>query len=229
MEQRLRNFNNITLGYTDNTRLHAAVWRTMALSATVNTVPRLEAGHFERKSTENLFGTSSGQSYDKIGNRSIYSLTAWQATASVPVQLTLAPTSVLTVEGRVTVRQSKESLSSTPAREVMARHLDATLRVHYSTIARRHWLLQPEAGVTVSRALARRSQLEGIDVPELAECVQSNAAFTQADAVAASVRVRATRMTALGIAFGITAAYEMQHFQGLTTAHAASITLTTTF
>ncbi len=72
MKQQLRNFNNITLGFTNNMIFSGNVSYRHKAGNSLQIEPFLLGCFSRRKGTENLFGTSSGASYDKIGSNSFY-------------------------------------------------------------------------------------------------------------------------------------------------------------
>lgn len=86
MKQQLRNYNNLTLGFTDNTILSGAASYRISPSGSLKIEPTLSGMARLRKGTENIFGTSSGASYDKIGSSSPYRHDSYSATVSVPAQ-----------------------------------------------------------------------------------------------------------------------------------------------
>lgn len=89
MEQRLRSYNNLTLAYSDVNTIGFTASYSVPLSGRVEYSP---AARFYLRTLcgfENLFGTSSGSSYDMIGKRLNYKQSQTQAIVELPFQTTV--------------------------------------------------------------------------------------------------------------------------------------------
>lgn len=83
---KMRNYNNLTLGTTKTNTIAATVAQHINIAQRLTILPMLSGKLVNRSSTENIFGTPQGGSYDKIGSRPNYSLDVTSATVSVPVE-----------------------------------------------------------------------------------------------------------------------------------------------
>lgn len=82
---KMRNYNNLTLGTTRTNTISATVAQLIKC-ARVIVQPMLTGYMVNRSSTENIFGTPQGGSYDKIGSRPNYSNDVTAASVSLPVE-----------------------------------------------------------------------------------------------------------------------------------------------
>lgn len=141
MPEQLRNFNNITLGFTSN-RLASIGFAYRLDSPSVILEPSAGAACFERIGTENIFGSASGTGYQAIGSRSSYSLRIAMATVSCLAQASLGR-HILSVKPSATIVRSREAYTS-PA--IAKKACVATPRVEARYIAAAgKWLLQADA------------------------------------------------------------------------------------
>lgn len=120
---KMRNYNNLTLGTTKTNTLSATVAQHIK-AARVTVQPTLSATMVSRSSTENIFGTPQGGSYDKIGSRPNYSLDVMSATVSIPVRWNPRADWWFSARPQATWHSSTEKLSQ-PARRLNIDNLTA--------------------------------------------------------------------------------------------------------
>lgn len=123
----LRGFNNITLAETLTRDLDFAASWHFGSQRTVSLFPTLKANLSDRKGTENLFGMSSGSSYEKVGSRSNYIHRIFTASISVPVEWKLDGLKLrLTATPSVAYLSDDEKLLE-PSRRLQVDHRLASL------------------------------------------------------------------------------------------------------
>ena len=178
MEQRLRNYNNLTLAMTDIDNLGFILTYVCRLSPSLRFAPAADVSVDSRKGTENLFGTSSGASYDIIGSRSNYRQTVSSAALTLPLEITSGQ-SVFTAIPHIV-------WSNVEARVIdIDRKLDITgitpgLALDCSTVTPRSMLIRGGISFdyTINSAPAAKNnipaQAASIDIEGLGECVTSN-------------------------------------------------------
>ncbi len=198
MEQRLRNYNNLTLAYADHSDIGFLLTHVSRLSSSLRFAPSVNVSVGSRKGVENLFGTSSGGSYDIIGSRSNYRQSLTMATLTLPLEISRG-TSVITATPRVTY-------GTVSARVVdIDRRLDVSgitpgMRIDYSKITSASWLVEATIGCdyTLNSAPAAKnnimSQAPSIDIPGLAECLTANYTNLSSDRLGVGVTARVGKM-----------------------------------
>lgn len=88
MRQFMRDFNNLELTRTRATTLSFEGGAVRSLTGDVACGLTIKVSHYSKTGTENLLGTSTGNSYPKIGERDNYSLKHTCIALDLPVQLT---------------------------------------------------------------------------------------------------------------------------------------------
>ncbi len=131
MNQMLRNFNNLTLGYTDNNTIASSVAWRMNPSPLLTFRPMIGGQLFTRKGTENLFGTTAGSSYDKIGDRKPYTHNMANVSIALPMQLNFGQ-SYLTFAPSATYERNLEKYKS-PERRLCSSHITPALTADFSS------------------------------------------------------------------------------------------------
>ena len=90
IDQILRDFNNLTLCYTDNHRLSGQASYVARLSGSMTIGARLNAMWQRRLGTENLFGTAVNNTYERISSRTYYYNDIVASALEFPIQLHLS-------------------------------------------------------------------------------------------------------------------------------------------
>lgn len=198
MEQRLRNYNNLILAMTDVNDIDFTLTYVCRLSSLLRLAPAAVISDESRKGTENLFGTSSGGSYDIIGNRSNYRQACRDVSVIIPLEIT-SGTSVLTVAPRV-------AWSDVSARVIdIDRRLNVAgwtpgIAVDYSKISASSLLLEGAVSVDYSLRSAPAAknniltQAQAIDIAGLGECLASNFGNLRANRLGIGCNARIGKM-----------------------------------
>ena len=160
MEQQLRNFNNLVLGYTDNKLLQARVIYRTTDHAIFRAAPGIVAGMMLRKGTENLFGTAAGASYDKIGSRSPYAHDIYFGRVECPMQLTFGQ-STLSATPAAGYMLNKESYTD-PQRRLEASRISPALTFDYRLLTSGRWACSASAGGILDFATEKKRVLTGL-------------------------------------------------------------------
>lgn len=84
--EQMRDYNNITLGYTWTDNIIAVASYRFNLTQVLTIVPKAEVNLMSRNGTEQLFGSVIGGSYDKIGLRPNYSAKIAYWAVGLPVE-----------------------------------------------------------------------------------------------------------------------------------------------
>lgn len=135
---KLRNYNNLTLGTTGTNTLSLTVAQRINATRRLVVQPMLAAAMINRSTTENIFGTPQGGSYDKIGSRPNYSRDVMSASLSVPVEWRACDSWTLAATPHAAWLSSTEKLQQ-PARRLEVDRittgidLDATCRLGSAT------------------------------------------------------------------------------------------------
>ena len=212
MGQQLRNFNNITLGYTDNSAVSFSASYGADLTLALLFCPRIEGRYATRKGTENLFGTAAGASYDKIGSRSPYSLSELGASLSLPLQVAFG-TSFVTVEAAVAYDRSLEKYTE-PLRKLSASHLTPSASLSFSSQTHSGWLWSLGAGTGYAKAWSPAPVLTGLDTSSaLGECVTNNFAMLCADRSIQTAHASISRSFS-GFVLSLTASFNHTEYRG---------------
>lgn len=178
MEQRLRNYNNLTLGMTDIDNIGVTMTYVSRLTSSLRFAPAVDLSSESRKGTENLFGTSSGGSYDIIGKRSNYRQTRRVTSVTLPLEVT-AGTGVLTAASCVAWSDVSARVIDID-RKLNVAGLTPGIAVDYSKVTASSMLVEAAASFdyTVTSAPAAKNnilaQAPAIDIEGLSECLTSN-------------------------------------------------------
>lgn len=207
MEQRLRNFNNLTLAYTDNNILSADIAYRISFGERLLFMPGLRVEHFDRKGTENLFGTSAGASYDKIGSRRPYSDVISSFSLSMPLQFG-SNSRYFTLCPGVSVVKKREEYRE-PDRRLSCSSLTPRLDCAYSGVGKGNFLWNCSAGLSYRKNISAESSFGDLDLSSaLGSCVESNFDMMKAALLGCEASVGAGRrfgeavyMLALGYGF----------------------------
>ncbi len=161
MEQQLRNYNNLILGYTDNHMLQARVIYRTSADAAFRCAPGAVAGMMLRKGTENIFGTAAGASYDNIGSRSPYSHDIYYARVECPVQATFGH-STISATPMASYMHSKESYTD-PQRRLEASRISPGLTLDYRLLTSGRWVYRASIDGILDFASAKERVLTALD------------------------------------------------------------------
>lgn len=223
MEQQLRNFNNLTLGYSDNNLLNVSVGYTIGISRSVTLSPMLTGNLHSRTSTENLFGTSAGASYDKIGSRTPYTHDISDLSLTCPVQLNWGQ-SYLTLTPQVKYDYDHERYKD-PVRDLKVSHVTPGLQLDFSSITHGKWLWNGRLGGSYSIASPSTPVLTELEMDsELAKCVMSNFEMLSADRMALNAGIGASRIIN-GIVFSLSLDYALCDYRDNGLSQGAAVTL----
>ncbi len=85
-DMELRDFNNITLGTTSTNIICGSMTWFAKWSDRFSFLPTFTGRIFDRTGIENLFGTSSGSSYEKVGSRKSYTHSVTDMSVLLPVE-----------------------------------------------------------------------------------------------------------------------------------------------
>ncbi len=211
MEQQLRNFNNLTLGFSDVNTISAQLAYKFRFGNAVTFQPAAEGLIRSHKGTENLFGTSAGASYDKIGSRSIYRHNAATGKLSLPLQIRNGHT-YYTVSPYIGYDFDRERYLE-PVRELQASHLITGMSASISAISGK-WMWDAGIDGNYAKASAKTPILTGLetDTP-LGQCVISNFDMLKADRTSLLAKISAGRVIS-GILFDITLSYCHTRYTG---------------
>lgn len=228
MEQQLRNFNNLTLGYTDNDEVDWTVAYGFCQSSSLTFRPVFKGTLFKRKGTENLFGTSAGASYDKIGSRTPYSFSSRTMQLSLPLQWQTAKVSYLTFTPGVGYGYERESYSE-PYRRLEVSHLAPQLDVDFTTVSGGCWLWNLSAGGEYALADALTPVLTDFETDtSLGQSVLSNYSMLQADRLGVRISAGVSRPVSNFI-LSLSVAYTMTDYINEASCHGAVLTLAAKF
>ncbi len=147
MHQRLRDFNNIVLGYADNDIFTARACYAWRPSSSLAVMPAMVCALRRRHGTENLFGQAVGNSYDKIGARPNYRHDRLAVEASCHVQAAIGG-SYLTFSPGCVYLSDDESLAD-PQIENNSHLAEAELDIRFSRVTGK-WLWGALVGGTAS-------------------------------------------------------------------------------
>lgn len=227
MNQQLRSFNNITLGYTDNRNVSAHVAWQFDFGRTVVFRPSVHGSMSDRKGTENLFGTSSGGSYDKIGSRSPYSHSLMGVGIDLPVQIAFGG-SVLTVAPSVGYDRSLEKYTE-PQRRLEASHIVPEMMVDFSAQPSGSWQWAAQCNAFYSKADSGQPLLTGLDIDsKLGQCVVNNFDMMRADSYGAGISVRVSRLFR-GFAMTLSASFKYIDYKKQGDSRATCVSLSASF
>ena len=227
MEQQLRNYNNLTLGYTGNDILDLSISYRHQFGGGIMIQPTIDGNMFRRKGTENIFGASAGSSYDRIGSSSPYRFESSRFGLSVPVRFERGRSSV-TLTPDIAYESEKESYAD-PLRRLGASHAISGLDADFSTVSGNNWLWNLSAGVSYAKADPMEEILTDLeqDTP-LGQCVLSNYSMLKADRSAFNVSAGISRAV-MNFIVSLRVAYRMTDYKGEGLRHGAVVTLAAEF
>lgn len=228
MEQRLRNYNNLTLAYSDINGAELALSYTAALPHTVRIAPDLKLSLTARKGVENLFGSSAGTSYDIIGHRPNYRHEALRGSLSLPVEVS-AGTSRFTAIPALAFSSVKAKVKDID-RRLDVSGLTPGVDLHYSTVSLTDILVEVAGGISFTSTSAPASgnnilaQAADISPEGLGQCVAGNFEMLSADRLDTGLNVRVGRCHG-GVLYSLSLSYSYRHFS----CHAHSDTFAVAF
>lgn len=232
MNERLRNYNNLTLAYTDNNFLTANLLYTSELSSQLKIAPSLSFTSRSRKGTENLFGTSSAMSYDVIGTRSNYRHSFLSGEAQLPVELHLAA-GYFTVTPAATFDHISEKITDID-RRISVSHLTPELTLDYSAITSKKliWKAALSAAYSISSAPDKDntilSQASVIEPQQLGQSVVDNFEMLRADRLGLGANINVSKQIRR-IIYGVTLTYNYIHYTDHGSCNSLAVTLSATF
>lgn len=228
MEQLLRNYNNLTLGYCDNEILSGAIGFVTDVRRNVRLMPYVTALYRSRKGTENLFGTAVGASYDKMGSREPYSSTDMNIKLTCPVQIGI-DASYLTITPLVQYVTSEEKYTETTVQQLKSSMLEPGIGGRYSFTGGRLWLFDVGFSYKYGIGSDKQHRLTSTEAPTaLLESVERSFAMKTSD------RTRCECSAAVTRSFGkllltLNAGYVRTNYSGHGSSDCAGLTISTTF
>ncbi|MCM1519757.1 MAG: hypothetical protein NC098_03125 [Lachnoclostridium sp.] len=232
MNERLRNYNNLTLAYTDNNLMTANLLYLSSLSSLLKIAPSLSLTSRSRKGTENLFGTSSAMSYDVIGTRSNYRHSSLIGRLQIPVELHLAA-GYFTVTPAATFDHTSEKIIDID-RRLSVSHLTPELNLDFSAITSRRLLWRAGLSAAYSCTSAPEKdnnilrQAPSIEPDQLSSCVVENYDMLIADHLGLGANINVTKQINR-IIYGIELSYNYFHYSGHGSRNSLAVTLSATF
>lgn len=195
MEQRLRNFNNITPGYTDNGILTARASYSLTPGGTLVVLPVVSWTLLHREGTENLFGTAAGSSYDKIGSRKSYHHERMTAETKCHLQFSAAG-GYLTLTPGASYSTDSERLID-PARSVRVHQATGALSGDFSRATGDKWFWQISLSGDCCHVTDHQAILTGLDLASpLGQSVEHNYRMLSAD------RISGLAAASVGLLYG---------------------------
>lgn len=221
MNQQLRNYNNLTLGFSDNTIVSGTVSYRIDINNKL-TIEPIAKGYFShRKGTENLFGTSVGASYDKIGSNSYYRHNRFTGVIAVPAQLNTGHNTYLTLTPHCALTGDEERYA-TPLRKTDVTHVTPGIAAAIST---NHgaWLWDLAINGEYRMSHAQTPIWTDLDTTSaLGQCQLNNYSMLEAESIKGDIKLNATRRLGT-IALNGTLFYSIQHFRNICYANTAGI------
>ena len=228
MEQQLRNFNNLTLGFTDNDLIDFSVAYSVGLSRTFMFRPSVNGALHKRRGTENLFGTSAGASYDKIGSRSPYSYDEARIVLSLPLQMAFGRSSYVTLNPNFSFENETEGYSE-PYRHLQVSHLIPGLKADFSTLSSGIWLWNLALEGSYAKASAGTPVLTDLETDtSLGQCVISNYSMLRADRTFLGAKLGISRPV-INFILSLSASYGFTDYRNEGVCHHAAVTLSAEF
>lgn len=224
----LRQFNNLTLGTTSTSLLDGSVSWRLNSARRVSFMPTIKASASKREGTENLFGTSSGTSYEKVGSRSNYSHDMMEAMVIVPVEWRVNRKVSLTATPAGSYSNDKESLKEPVrclevSRTTGSLDLASTMRLGSVT------MLTIGIDGAFSSASPKTPRWGNLNLDEpLSHAVKSNYDMLSADATHAGARVSISRIIS-GKILSFDARYAYTNYCGQGHTNSASINISFIF
>lgn len=172
VEQLLRNYNNLTLGYSGVYTLSGTAAYRVHLSDRCMALPMLEVSHTWRNGTENLFGSVSAGSYPLIGHRSMYHHAVTSCSLNAPVQFDFG-SSIFFAGTKIESRRDHEWYAS-PKRFVDVACIEAGVELGCSKVIR-DWLIDVRGRFSRNFITRDEASFSDMDMSsELSRCVMHN-------------------------------------------------------
>lgn len=223
VDQRLRSYNNLTLGSVDHIDIDfGAAWR-QRIGRSVVIEPAVALDYHRRDATENLFGTSQGASYDKIGQRDCYRRTVVDARATIPVEIAIADNHLtFSADGGF---NSDVEKGFYPDQRLSVDHWEFGATANFQLRAGHRHLLVSEIGVHKALASAIEENLAATDSPRsLRQSVERGFDFRSASPTTFAANVSLSRPIAYFIAT-LAVGYEATVSANLPTRHQATLSI----
>ncbi|MDE6377496.1 MAG: hypothetical protein K2K72_01995, partial [Duncaniella sp.] len=185
LEQRLRDYNNLTLARVAHSSIEGLLSYTFRLNSGVGVVPSVKVVSDTRRGSENLFGTAIGSGYDVIGERDNYRRSCTLVSASVPGEFSRGASRLFFTPSVTGTKVSCRVIDVD--RRVSVSGLTPGLLAGYSAVVRQGMILQGGLSVdyTFNDAPASgnnlETQLPDITETGLAQSVLSNYDMLRAD------------------------------------------------
>lgn len=232
VQQRLRDYNNLTLAYLTHSSLGALVSYRFQINKSLRVAPVVSMDYDDRRGTENLFGTAIGSGYEVIGERDNYRLTRYRLSVGVPVEFTHG-NSCLSVAPALT-GTGVECKVIDVDRRVCVRGLAPGLSAGYSGLMSGSVLLKAglSADYSMNRAPESRNnlltQLSAIDDKDLAASVAGNYEMLKADCLRLGAEIGVGKMISQ-VLYSININYRYRRYESPADCHRLDVTLSATF
>lgn len=224
----LRQFNNLTLASTSTRHLDASVSWHINAGHPVSLMPTIKASAITRDGKENLFGTSSGTSYDKIGSRNNYSHDMMSAAITVPVEWNVNRKVRLSATPAAAYATDKESLAE-PVRRLEVNRLTAAVDLSSSIRFGSATMLTVAIDGALSSASPKAPVWGNLNLDEpLGQAVKSNYDMHAADITRAGIKARISRSIS-GKILSLGARYAHTVYRSMGHTDNAAINLSLTF
>jgi hypothetical protein len=162
MDQVLRDFNNLELTTAKTYSVDATLgWMGRHRSLSWGILATADISR--RLGYENIFGSSVGNNYIKIGTRRNYRHDVANATLAVPLTVTLSTKTELDIKPYLPLAYSKETYR-TPRRELTATALGPACYLRFKWRNSAHMILSLSEDVTQIYAHSQKANLQGLDI-----------------------------------------------------------------
>lgn len=213
MKQILRDFNNLQLTCTNAYYFEGECGYRFA-GAAVNIAPRGRVGWRRRIGTENIFGSSVGTDYNKIGEHTYYYSDRVVAVAGAPMTIKLAHSTQLEVVPEGVWHYEHENYR-TPKRDLESQRYTARLKVGCTFGIGERCRLKPAIAGSLSHGDAINRQLTGLNANSgIGRMVLHNYDMLTADYRSAGVSVSSQYAINQQIALQIRAQASRRWIQG---------------
>lgn len=223
MKQQLRNFNNITLGFTDNLTISTSASYRWYVNNRLTIEPLLTGFFSHRKGTENLFGNSTGASYDKIGSNSFYRHNRFDAAIALPIQWTAAGKTYITIAPHSSFSANEERYA-TPLRKTDVLHIVPGVMASLS-MNRGAWLWDMAINGEYRLSHSQEPIWTDLDTTSaLGACQLNNYSMLDAESCKGDIRLNVTRHMG-PVALNGSIFYSLQHYRSIGNTNIAGISV----
>lgn len=224
----LRQFNNLTLATTATRQTVASLSWHLTSWRHISMMPTLKATASFRDGKENLFGSASGTSYDRIGSRSNYSHDIMTAAVIVPVEWNPGGKFQFTATPTVAYSTDKESLTD-PVRRLKVNRLTTSLDIWSTVRPGPSTHLSAGIGAAISSATPDTPVWGNLNPDEpLGHAVKSNFMMHSADKYRVNASAALSRVIS-GKIISLSARYVHTSYRYLGHTHSATLSLSLTF